>query len=236
MLTESPFLPRVSLEKFFAYYPTGNSNRALSPQLEKLVNGESAVLNEMIDCHAELEQLLSDRLKSSWFKEEARAVVSPFPFAPLYLSERFKEIIGKDDEALRKFMQTSKDSLYIFACGVILERHFGYPLTLKSPFQLSFSESNGLTSQYRVDLIADLTDLEPGENAHMITEEEYYHLMDNFEDVELWKRYFPPASWLVTGVCVVQLIDRKLWRYHPLDLLVPGWRSRSLAPAIVPGL
>ncbi|MEM0998605.1 MAG: GAF domain-containing protein [Bacteroidota bacterium] len=205
--TESPFLPQISLGKFFAYYPTRVPEAGISSEVEALVKGESRALTEVDFYQDEMESLLAERLSSSWFKEEARAIVSPFPFVPLFRSARFREIVGPNEAVLNKFMEASRDSLYIFACGIILERHFGFPLMLKTPFLLSFPGENGLISSYRVDLIADLTDLEPLETAREISEEEYLLLMDNFEDIELWKQYFPPASWLITGVCVVQLID-----------------------------
>ena len=50
-------------------------------------------------------------------------------------------------------------------------------------------------------------ELEPTDAAPKITEKDFRELQDNFDDLELWKKKFPPKSYILKGIGVMNLYD-----------------------------
>src|SRR5690606_33524748 len=47
----------------------------------------------------------------------------------------------------------------------------------------------------------------PTEKAIQLTQQDIDQLIDNFDDIALWKEKFPPESWILRGFGIVQLYD-----------------------------
>ena len=65
----------------------------------------------------------------------------------------------------------------------------------------------GITKHYRVAINADMIELIPTENAPKITEDDYKLLLDNFDNIEIWKDKFPPNSYIFKGFGIMNLFD-----------------------------
>ncbi|MBL4605661.1 MAG: GAF domain-containing protein, partial [Flavobacteriaceae bacterium] len=50
-------------------------------------------------------------------------------------------------------------------------------------------------------------DVKPTENAPKITEEDYKVLLDNFDNIDVWKEKFPPNSYILKGFGIINLFD-----------------------------
>ena len=64
-----------------------------------------------------------------------------------------------------------------------------------------------MTRTYRIAFNADMMEFIPTEKSKNITREDYEQLMDNFSDIGLWKEKFPPVSWIIRGIGIVNLMD-----------------------------
>ncbi|RLD22575.1 MAG: GAF domain-containing protein [Bacteroidetes bacterium] len=53
----------------------------------------------------------------------------------------------------------------------------------------------------------DLIEHIPTDKAVDITRKDFEELLDNYNDIELWKKKFPPNSWIMRGVFIVNLVD-----------------------------
>jgi hypothetical protein len=60
---------------------------------------------------------------------------------------------------------------------------------------------------YKILYNADFTEITPNKNAPKITQEDYEMLLDNFENIDLWKEKFPPNSYTFRGFVISNIFD-----------------------------
>lgn len=140
---------------------------------------------------------------------EIKIVTPPFYFDPLYSSKRFDDIIKASGKPFSFTMKDVDDDLfYLYCCYFILIRYYGYPVGGSAPqlFEIE-NKIQGISRTYKVLINADLAEFTPKANAVDITADDYEELMDNFGDMELWKRKFPPNSWIMRGVNIINMVD-----------------------------
>ncbi len=70
-----------------------------------------------------------------------------------------------------------------------------------------FNEKQGIHRSYQVAINADLVQFMPTEKAVDITEEDFHLLVNNDNDIDMWKEKFPPDSWIMRGVSMLNLMD-----------------------------
>ena len=99
------------------------------------------------------------------------------------------------------------DDRYIIACTTILNFYYGYNLNFKRPFYYEIPDANGIMRFYKILYNADFTEIIPSKNAPKITEEDYFELLDNFENIEIWKEKFPPNSYTFKGFVISNIFD-----------------------------
>ncbi|MGB4971805.1 MAG: GAF domain-containing protein, partial [Cyclobacteriaceae bacterium] len=98
--------------------------------------------------------------------------------------------------------------LYIFGCAAILGSHYKYSFPMGAPTLVDIpNKKQNITRTYRLAMNGDLLEVLPTEKAIDITPEDYIELLDNFENIDLWKKKFPPNSWVMRGIGVTNLMD-----------------------------
>jgi hypothetical protein len=60
---------------------------------------------------------------------------------------------------------------------------------------------------YRILYNADFVEIIPTDKSVTLSQEDIDHLIDNFDDISLWKEKFPIGSWILKGFGIVQLFD-----------------------------
>ncbi|MEQ6123582.1 GAF domain-containing protein [Pseudotenacibaculum sp. MALMAid0570] len=140
---------------------------------------------------------------------EIKAASIPFSFTSFKFTDRFENIIdnaGDDFELnVRNF---EDDMMYIMSCTYILSYKYGYNIDLKRPFFFDIPDKQaGITRHYRAAFNGDFTDVIATENAPEITEEDYKELLDNFDNIDVWKEKFPPNSYILKGFGLMNLFD-----------------------------
>jgi len=145
----------------------------------------------------------------SLLTNEIKAVAPPFYFKPLYTSTRFRSIFSEDDtDLLYTLKDIDADTYYLYSCYSILGGYYGYPIKLSIPMQIEVEDpKSGLNKYYRMAFNGDLMDVFPTSKAIEITEDDYKELVNNFDDIELWKKKFPPDSWIMRGIGIMNLMD-----------------------------
>jgi len=140
---------------------------------------------------------------------EIKGLTPPFQFKPFYTSTRFANIVKEAGKNFKFQLQgVDKDMFYIAGCTTILRYHFGFPVNVDRPFILEIPHKpSGINRYYRIAFNADLIEIFPTEKAKTISQEDYLQLMDNFHDIKLWKKMFPPNSWIMRGVSIMNLMD-----------------------------
>ena len=142
-------------------------------------------------------------------KNEIKAATPPMDFIPFHLSERFQNIIanaGQDFEVSGGGFEA--DEMYIMVCTFILKSYYKRDLNLKTPLAFDIpNQRTGMKHYYKVAFNADMMEVIPTDKAIEISDETYYELLNNIDDVELWKAHFPPNSWIIRGIGLINLME-----------------------------
>ena len=156
-----------------------------------------------------IEKLLRFVFPPALTTNEIKAVSAAFDFEPIHVSERFGKILAAagDDYKLQA-SGFDDDKLYIIGCTVILQAYYHYPVSSTKPFIFEIPNlEQGTVRHYRVAYNADLMEVKPTERAIELTREDILELLDNFTDVDLWKKKFPPDSWIMRGIGIINMMD-----------------------------
>lgn len=201
--------------------------------LEKQVNGEdkaaanyARALLEEVEKYPELRDGITDYGQLEPYREsinmmaramfpdtlttnEIKILTPPFYFEPVYSSARFDSIVEASGEPFEFNMKdVDDDTFYLYCCYYILGHYFGFSVSGSTPQFLEFFNKNqNLIRTYKMLINAELSEFIPTEKAVQITRDDFEELIDNFDDIELWKSKFPPNSWIMRGVNIVNLVD-----------------------------
>ncbi|GAA3617146.1 hypothetical protein GCM10022396_39610 [Flavivirga amylovorans] len=174
------------------------------PELEKGFSDVSILKKR----EKEIAIILKDSFSPVLTKNEIKTASVPFHNLIFNSSERFKSIIktaGDNFELQIKNMP--EDDRYIIACTIILNFCYGYNLNFKRPFYYEIPDANGILRYYKILYNADFCEIVRTEAAKKITQEDYDELLDNFENIDLWKEKFPPNSYIFKGFVISNIFD-----------------------------
>lgn len=205
----------------------------LIDQLEELVKGKDAgqaayaedLLKE-VEKYPELKEGISDVSKLKKYQEsfdklshalfppvlstnEIKILTPPFYFQPIYTSKRFDNIVEASGQPFEFTMKgVDEDLFYKYCCYFIMGSYFGYPIGGSTPqfFEIE-NKTLGFKRTYKMLINAELSEFIPTDKAVQITEKDYQELVDNFDDMDLWKEKFPPNGWIMRGVNIINLVD-----------------------------
>tara|TARA_R110002094_G_scaffold157118_1_gene143580 strand:- start:5015 stop:7381 length:2367 start_codon:yes stop_codon:yes gene_type:complete len=152
--------------------------------------------------------ILQDSFSPILTNNEIKTASVPFQNLIFNSSERFKNIIktaGDDFELQIKNMP--EDDTYIIACTIILNFCYGYNLNFKRPFYYEIPDANGINRFYKILYNADFTEITRTDKAKKITKDDFEELLDNFENIDLWKEKFPPNSYIFKGFVISNIFD-----------------------------
>ncbi|MEC4112634.1 hypothetical protein VSO92_00695 [Myroides pelagicus] len=173
------------------------------PELSVFVN--EAIIAENRDLINELFEVLFPKGLQD---NEIKAISMPFQSLMFNHTRRFRKIIdesgGNYDMEIRNF---SAHQYYISCCCIIMNSYFDCDFDTSYPLFVDLPDSKGIIHHYRVLYNADFVEVFPTENALMLTREDIELLQDNYDDLDLWIKYFPQESWILRGFGIVSLVD-----------------------------
>ena len=219
---ELPLQLKISFEKVFLMYkkyteedfkehPFHKSAKVMVAKIEKhpeLIEGFSdfTLLETLKD---EISLLLEPLFPEPLLLNEIKAATIPFTFTSFKFTTRFENILndaGKNYVA--KPRNFEDDLLFIYGCTMILAAVYNYNIDLKRPFFFDIPElKTGITKHYRAAFNGDFGEIIPTEKAPKITDEDIKILLDNFDNIEIWKEKFPPNSYIYKGFGIMNLFD-----------------------------
>lgn len=155
-----------------------------------------------------IRNLLADLFPTALTRNEIKAVTIPFYNLSFNYTERLQQIInnaGADfDLEIRDF---SEDESYVICCCMILGFYYGQWIDFTRPFFYDVPDENGILRHYRILINADFLEIFEKEDTRKITPEDIDELIDNFDNIALWKEKFPPGSWILRGFGMMTLYD-----------------------------
>ena len=216
---ESPFIIKVSFNKLFNEYKTlassdddfvaSNAKRVLqiAEDVPVLRKGFSDL--DLLDTYkSEINGILHDAFNPLLTRNEIKVATVPFQNHIFKTSERFDSIlkhVGPDFDL--KVRNMPMEQSYIIACAIILKACYGYDLNFKRPFFYEIPDTNGIMRYYKILYNADFMEINARKGAKPITQNDFDELLDNFENIELWKEKFPPNSYEFKGFIISNIFD-----------------------------
>ena len=152
--------------------------------------------------------ILQDLFSEVLTKNEIKTASVPFENIIFNSSERFRDIVataGEDFDLEIKNMPT--DERYIIACTIILNFLYGFKVNFKRPFYYEIPDAEGVMRYYKILYNADFTEIVVTDKAKPITQEDFDQLLDNFDNIDLWKEKFPPNSYIFKGFVISNMFD-----------------------------
>ncbi|MEN3323093.1 GAF domain-containing protein [Mariniflexile soesokkakense] len=156
----------------------------------------------------QIQIILQDIFNPILTNNEIKTASIPFQNVVFNASNRFKKIIkNAGDDFVLKIKNMPEDDTYIATCTVILNFCYGYNLSLKRSFIYEIPDENGVLRYYKILYNADFCEILPTEKAKKITQEDFDELLDNFDNIALWKEKFPPNSYIFKGFVISNIFD-----------------------------
>ncbi|WP_299556893.1 GAF domain-containing protein [Seonamhaeicola sp.] len=216
---ESPLILKVSFNKLLKYYEdsAGSEDEFIATRAKRVLEIAEAypelregftAIQTLKDRKQEIGIILQDSFSPVLTKNEIKTASVPFHNLIFNKSERFKNIIKTAGEGFElQIKNMPEDYRYIIACTIILNFCYGYNLSFKRPFYYEIPDANGIMRYYKIMYNADFCEIVPTKDAPKITQEDYEELLDNFENLELWKEKFPPNSYMFKGFVISNIFD-----------------------------
>ena len=164
--------------------------------------------SEIESYQPEIDVLLQDFFNPVLQENEIKFATLPYQEIILKSSLRYKNILknAPDDFELH-LMNFDDHHFYIMGCSMILRFYYGYTLDFRRPFYYKIPDANGVERSYRIFYNADYVTIEKTDEALEITEEDVADLLDNFDNIDVWKEKFLPHTWIFKGFVIANLVD-----------------------------
>ena len=213
---DSPFQIRLSFHKIISHLTAlsqHTDNRIPDELLVRVANHPELVsgitdigqITENADLIAELTSGLFPSLLSS---NEIKAISIPYQGLIFNYSERFRDILkdaGEDFEiSIRDF---DDHQFYVFNCCLILNRFYGEVVDFVNPLFCDIPAPGGYTRHYRVLYNADFLEILPLAEVPVLSAADVTRLLNNYDDLALWKEKFPREAWQLKGFAIMSLVD-----------------------------
>ncbi|WP_343488050.1 GAF domain-containing protein [Allomuricauda sp. d1] len=155
-----------------------------------------------------IQTILADTFSSVLTHNEIKAASIPFANVVFNSSARFQKILkeaGKDFEL--QIRNLPEDLHYIMQCTVVLSFYYGFKMDFKRPLFYDIPDANGVMRHYRILYNADFMEILPTEKSKELTQENLNELLENFDNLELWKEKIPPNSFITKGFVISNMFD-----------------------------
>jgi hypothetical protein len=212
-----PLDVKISFNKLFEHYrnilASGTEHARAKQIIEiaekypKLTSGLSTP-EDFKKHRKQIDIVLEDIFAPALALNEIKVATSPFQIHIFKSSQRFKNIIeDAGEDFVPELVNLDADHLYIMGCSVILNMFYGYKVDFKRPFYYKIPDANGMMRSYRVVFNGDFIEINKTDRAPEITQEDVDELVENFENIALWKEKFPPNSWDFKGFIISNMFD-----------------------------
>jgi hypothetical protein len=187
-----------------------NYAKALLKEIEPFPEFRTGIedLNLILENETLVKHLLADLFPTALTNNEIKAVTIPFQNFTFNYTERFKKIVNDAgvlfDMAIRDF---DYHQFYIMSCTLILNEFYGQKIDFNKPLFYDIPNAQGIMNQYRILYNADFIEIIPTDKAPELTPDDIDLLMDNYDNIDLWKEKFPVESWILKGFGIAILFD-----------------------------
>ncbi len=216
---DGPLIQLVSFNKLLEHYDQqAKSKDSFLAERAKYVLKVQAPYPELRDGFDDLsileerkeviQTILADTFSSVLTKNEIKTASIPYANIVFNSSERFQNILKAAGEGFELEIRNMPEDLhYMMQCMVILGFYYGFNIDFKRPLFYDIPDANGVMRHYRILYNADFMEITPTTKAKDLKQEDLDELLENFENLELWKEKIPPNSFISKGFVVSNMFD-----------------------------
>ena len=163
----------------------------------------------LLDKHKDvIKIILQDSFAEVLTENEIKAASLPYYDIVFNTSKRFQNILANAGDDFKPVIRNQEEGIdYIMGCTVILSYYYGFNLDFKRPYFYDIPDSKGVMHHYRILYNADFMEILPTENTPDLTQEDVDELLENPENLELWKEKLPPESFISKGFVISNMFD-----------------------------
>ncbi len=156
----------------------------------------------------QIDFVIDDIFASVLQTNEIKIAGAPFQSIPFKTTSRYDAIKANADSSYEmQLTDMNDDEFYILGCSLILRGYYGYNIDFRRPYFYNIPDATGVMKSYKVLYNADFGHIEKTDASIDITREDVSELLDNFNNIELWKQKFPPNSWIYSGFVIANMYD-----------------------------
>jgi len=156
----------------------------------------------------DINQLLSAVFPKALSNNEIKVALPPFSPNVLFATARFKSVFGEIDQMeAKEVMAFNADNMYILMCKLICKLYYNISFRVDVKTVYEVKDNRGITKFYKSTYNADFMSLKPLSDPPKLEQKDIAALKANDKDVDLWKEYFPPLSWEVSGFGIKSFTD-----------------------------
>ncbi|MDO3628334.1 GAF domain-containing protein [Mucilaginibacter sp. BT774] len=211
---DNPFQIRLSFHKVIEQLEETARDSEGAKKLLDQVNAHPELRDGITDISQIKEnELLISRLLTPLFPpllsyNEIKGVSIPYQGLIFNQTERFRNILKAAGMSFDMNIRDFNDhQFYVGSCCMILNQFYGTELDFSKPLFYDIPTADGIVKHYRILYNADFIEVVPTEKAIKLTDADIKLLIDNYDDLALWKQKFPAGSWILKGFALVSLFD-----------------------------
>ena len=213
-----PMQIKIGLGKIFDFYREQLSSQEdpikwieesleLESKFPELRSGIES-LEKLYEYGPQIDKILQPLFPTALGNNEIKFATVPFHDVAFKSSPRYKEIMrAAGREFYPDLGEIDLDRFYILGCSLILEHYYNKKFDFKRNFYYDIPDEQGMIRNYRVDYNTDFITIEKTAKAPDVTEEDFDELLENYNNASVWKKKFPPESYIFNGFVIANLID-----------------------------
>jgi hypothetical protein len=155
-----------------------------------------------------IRRLLADYFPAALTLNEIKAICIPYRNVIFNHTERFRNLLSAAGEDFTiNIKDLDEHQFYVASCCLILNEFYGTSLDLGRPLFYEIPTADGIIKYYRILYNADFLEIVPTDKFVPLSKEEIEELLDNYDNLALWKQKFPKESWVLKGFAIMTLFD-----------------------------
>ena len=209
----------ISFNKLLNYYDemVKSDDSYLNTKAKRVLNAQAPYpeLREgftdltLLETHKEVISIIfEDSFADILGKNEIKAASLPYGNVIFNPSERFQKILEDAGPNFEPKIRNQEEGLdYIMAAVVVLKFYYGFKLDFSRPYFYDIPDAEGVLHHYRILYNADFLELIPTDKAKELTLDDVDELLENYENIELWKEKIPAGSFISKGFVISNMFD-----------------------------
>jgi len=159
-------------------------------------------------CREVIDIIFEDTFSEILGNNEIKAAALPYDNVIFNASKRFQKILNDAGPKFQPIIRNQEDDFnYIMAAVVVLNFYYGFKLDFSRPYFYDIPDAKGIMHHYRILYNAEFLELQPTEKAKDLKQKDVDELLENYNNIDLWKEKIPPGSFVSKGFVISNMFD-----------------------------